>query len=101
MSDSKRDTTLKQLTIRGFDEQLEKRLRGLAESRQISLNRAAILLMRRGAGLAEPSTPAPGASATRVGNALDRFMGVWTAEEAAEFMSSIEWLDQIDPDLWS
>jgi len=97
---------LNQLTIRGFDEQLEQRLRGLAESRQISLNRAAILLMRRGAGLAEPGTatrnaPVPGASEARVGHALDRFMGVWTAEEAAEFMHSIEWLDQIDPEMWS
>ena len=92
---------MKQLTIRGLDEQLEQRLRGLAESRQVSLNRAALLLMRRGAGLAEPDTEAPGASAHRVGNALDGFMGVWTAEEAAEFMRSIEWLEQIDPDLWS
>jgi len=107
---------MKQLTIRGFDEQLEKQLRGVAESRQISLNRAAILLMRRGAGLAAPGTTTagtlqpgtqppgaqlPGAPEHRVGNALDRFMGVWTAAEAAEFMRSIDWLEQIDPDLWS
>ncbi len=40
-----------QLTLRGLDPELEKRLRELAARDQLSLNKAALKLMRRGAGL--------------------------------------------------
>ena len=42
---------MRQLTIRGFDDRLERALCALARERGISLNRAALLLMRQGAGL--------------------------------------------------
>jgi antitoxin (DNA-binding transcriptional repressor) of toxin-antitoxin stability system len=31
-----------------------------------------------------------------VGHALDRFMGTWTAEEEAEVLEAVEFLDQMD-----
>ena len=42
---------MKQLTIRGFDEDLDRAIRQLARRDGISLNRAALKLLRRGAGL--------------------------------------------------
>ena len=86
---------MKQLTLRGFDPALEQRLRELADELQISLNRAALLLMRRGAGLADARRPA-----SEVGGALDSFIGVWSEEQEAELLESVEPFEQIDPELW-
>lgn len=88
---------MKQLTLRGFDAHLESRLREVARERQISLNRAALYLLRRGAGLAGSGREdAPG----QVGAALDSFIGVWSADEEAELLEAIGPLEQIDPELW-
>ncbi len=87
---------MNQLTIRGFDERLEKRLRQLAADNEISLNRAALELMRRGAGLTEESK-----SPDRVGSVLDSFIGVWSEEDESELRRALEPFDQIDPGLWS
>lgn len=73
-----------QLSIRGFDKELVRRIRALARRDGISLNRAAILLMRRGAGLVE----APDAAAT-VGDALDGFIGRWSAAHERAVLDSI------------
>ena len=87
---------MKQLTIRGLDEQLEGRLRQLAREQQVSLNRAALALMRRGAGLSERRE-----STDTVGAALDTFIGVWSDEDEAELLRALEPLEQIDPELWT
>ena len=87
---------MKQLTIRGFDEWLERCLRELARERRISLNRAALELMRRGAG-----RPDRFDSTDRVGASLDRFIGVWSDEDEAELREALEPLEQVDPELWS
>ena len=42
---------MNQLTVRGFDDELSASLRRLAKSEGISLNKAALKLMRKGAGL--------------------------------------------------
>ena len=86
---------MKQLTLRGFDPALERRVRELAAELQISLNRAALLLMRRGAGLADARGPA-----RAVGGGLDSFIGVWSEDQEAEFLEAIEPLQRIDPELW-
>jgi hypothetical protein len=86
---------MKQLTLRGFDPQLEKRLETFARSEGISLNRAALELMRRGVGL-------PGAKAAPpvIGDALDEFIGGWTPEQEREVLEPLKSLDQIDEDFW-
>lgn len=97
---------MKQLTPRGFDEELKGRLEELARVHSISLNRAALLLMRRGAGLAGLSGSAAGSWADRpagaptIGSGLDGFAGVWSEEEEREFLRSIGDLDRIDSELW-
>lgn len=89
---------MRQLTIRGFDEELERQLRSLARERGLSLNRAALLLLRRGAGLDREGAAAHPAQA--VGSALDRFVGSWSKEQESELLEALEPLEQIDPELW-
>ena len=71
-------------------------MRQLAADRRISLNRAALELMRRGAGLSDR----PG-SGDRVGAGLDTFIGVWSDEDEAELRRALQPFEQIDPELWS
>jgi plasmid stability protein len=80
-----RGGAMKQLTVRGFDDELERRIKALAHSRGISLNRAALLLLRRGAGLTE-SHP----SSQVVGDSLDEFIGAWSEDEERELLESIK-----------
>ena len=87
---------MNQLTVRGFDRELERRLRQLAQERGVSLNRAALLLLRRGAGLAPPQ---PGYEV--VGDSLDEFIGVWSEEEEQELLRSIDIFERIDESFWS
>ncbi len=85
-----------QLTIRGFDEQLEQRLLRLAKNEGLSLNKAALMLMRRGAGLDSPA-----ARLDVIGDGLDEFIGVWSKDEEREFLDSIQIFEQIDESFWT
>lgn len=85
---------LKQLTIRGFDEELERALRDLAKETGLSLNRAALLLMRRGASRGEAKNE------ELIGNSLDEFFGVWSKEEAEGFDEAVKELRRIDWEMW-
>jgi hypothetical protein len=84
-----------QLTVRGFDTELERELRKLARRRGISLNRAALELMRRGSGLAEGPP-----EADCVGSSLDDLIGTMSDEEADRILEVIESCNQIDEELW-
>ncbi len=85
-----------QLTIRGFDEQLEQRLLRLARVEGLSLNKAALKLMRRGAGL-DSAADRPDV----IGDELDDFIGVWSKDEERDFLDSIQVFEQIDESFWS
>ena len=86
---------MNQLTIRGFDDELARRIRQLADQEGISLNRAVLRLLRRGAGLS------PGKLGTDiVGSSLDHLIGTWTDEEAREMDHAIQDLSQIDRGMW-
>lgn len=84
-----------QLSLRGFDKELERELRDTARREGVSLNRAALLLMRRGAGLGSG-----GASPTSVGDALDGFIGRWSAADERRVLAAIEPCEAIDEALW-
>jgi hypothetical protein len=86
---------VKQLTVRGFDKALERRLRELAKARGVSLNQAALILLREGAGL-----EAPRRRADVVGDSLDDLIGSWSKAEEAEFLRTIGGLEELDPSLW-
>ena len=84
-----------QLTVRGFDLELEHRLQETARRRGVSLNKAALWLMRRGAGLDEPRT-----DDAVIGNALDEFSGTMTVEEARLVLEAVEDFERIDEEIW-
>ena len=83
-----------QITVRGLDEETGRRLRELSRRLHVSLNRAALILLRKGAGLADDDGPEV------VGDSLDAFIGSWSREQEAEFLESIRETRQIDRDLW-
>ena len=93
--DSEGGGAVNQLTVRGFDDELNARLRRLARREGISLNQAALRLLRKGAGLADGG----GGSGT-VGTSLDDFIGSWTAAEADAFNAAIEDFEVIDQEMW-
>jgi len=84
-----------QLTLRGFDTQLEQYLRQLARRRGLSLNKAALFLMRKGAGFDKPA-----GRADVVGSSLDEFIGVWSKEEERDFLRTLEPFEEIEQDFW-
>lgn len=86
---------MNQLTLRGLDPQLETRLRALAREKNISLNKAALLLMRQGAGLCADNP------ANTVGDSLDHLIGSWTDEDTRAFETTQTIFEAIDEDFWS
>ena len=86
---------MNQLTVRGFDDDLSACLRRLAKREGISLNQAALRLLRKGAGLTDgqerPNT---------VGSSLDHLIGKWTETEALQFDSALQVFESIDEELW-
>lgn len=86
---------MKQLTIRGFDEVLEKQLRKVAAEENLSLNKVVLKLLKEATGLAADQQ-----SPNRVGDRLDAFMGVWSEQEEQAFNTAVTVLEQIDEGLW-
>lgn len=87
---------MKQLTLRGFDKELERRLTQLAERENLSLNKTVLLLLRKVTGL-----EATAVRANRVGDSLDEFIGVWSPAEQQEFNVATRVFEEIDETLWS
>jgi hypothetical protein len=86
---------MNQLSLRGFDKELSRRIRELARREGVSLNKAALLLMRRGAGIAGEVVPD-----SAIGDALDEFIGTWSAADERHLLKSIEPFETVDEDFW-
>lgn len=84
-----------QLTIR-YDDALAREIEDLARREGISLNQAALRLLRRGARLEEGPAPARDS----IGDSLDWFIGSWTPERATELELAIADFEMVDEDLW-
>ena len=87
---------IKQLTIRGFGSELEASLRRVARHEGISLNRAALRALKKGASV----QPTP-ARALVVGAALDAFIGSWSSRDERELLRAIGAFERVDDSLWS
>ena len=85
---------MKQFTVRGLGDELIRAIRRLAARDATSLNRAAVKLMRRGAGLADGSGP------NRVGTSLDDLLGTWSHAEADEVDRAMRHFETIDEAMW-
>lgn len=83
-----------QLTLRGLDKRLLQAIRELARRERISLNKAALRLLEKGAGLGESREE------DRIGHSLDHLIGTWSAAEAKSFQESTRSCEQIDRELW-
>ena len=86
---------MNQITVRGFDDELSASLRRLARREGLSLNQAALRLLRRGAGLAEGA-----GQADTVGDSFDRLIGSWTQADADEMEAALEAFEVIDEAAW-
>jgi len=86
---------MKQLTLRGFDKELERRLKQLAERENLSLNKTVLQLLRKVTGLEATSVPV-----NRVGASLDEFIGIWSPTEQQEFNAATSDFAKIDETLW-
>ena len=86
---------MNQLTLRGFDDELSDGIRRLAKREGISLNQAALRLLRKGAGIVEDTD-----GENTVGSSLDHLIGTWTQEEADEMDAALEEFEIIDESLW-
>lgn len=86
---------MNQLTVRGFDEELSAGIQRLAKREGISLNQAALRLLRKGAGLTEDAD-----GANTVGSSLDHLIGTWTQAEADEMDTALKHFETVDEALW-
>lgn len=85
---------MKQLTVRGFDEELMVEIQKLANREGVSLNQAVLRLLRRGAGLEDKG------AGNRIGTSLDALIGTWSPEETAQVERAIEDFEAIDESMW-
>ena len=83
---------MKQLTVRGFEPELADRIRKLADTEGISLNKAIIKILRKGTGLDTDTGT--------IGDSLDHLIGAWTDEEAEAFNRSIDYFEVVDEEDW-
>ena len=81
--------------MRGFDAELRGAIDALARHEGLSLNQAALELLRRGAGLR-----AGRRRRNVVGDSLDPLIGRWTQAEEAELLEARAGFETSDPTLW-
>lgn len=86
---------MNQLTVRGFDDELSASVHRLAKREGLSLNQAALRLLRKGAGLTEDGT-----DPNTIGSSLDDLFGAWTSEEAEAFNAALDVFETVDESAW-
>jgi hypothetical protein len=84
-----------QLTLRGLDRELQRKISDVANEDGTSLNQAVLKLLRRATGL-ELHAPNPRA----IGNAYDDLIGTWSVSESQKFDEAVKVLNVIDEDMW-
>ena len=87
---------MKQFTIRGVPEEVEKQVRKEAEAKGISFNKAFVDLVQKNV-----STESTGPrKKKRLPRELENLFGVWSKKEADEFDKSLAVQRKIDEELW-
>ena len=87
---------MNELTVRGFDDELNAIMRRLANQEGISLNQAALRLLRKGAGLTDNK-----GNPNAIGASLDDLFGAWSRDEAESFDAALEAFETVDEAAWS
>ena len=83
-----------QITIRGIDPQIERKIRMMAKKSGKSLNRVILDMIYQHTGLNEKGKK-PAA------HSLRKLAGGWSEKDALEFLESIKSCEQIDKEMWS
>ncbi len=84
---------MSQITIRGIDPAIERKIRGIAKKKGKSLNRVILDMVYQSAGLKmQDRKPAA--------HSLKRLAGGWSEKDAVEFEESIKSCEQIDEEMW-
>ena len=86
---------MNQLTIRGFSDEVARTIRRIANRDGTSLNRAALKLLRKGAGLGHGR-----AGSDTVGSSLDHLIGSWDPVKADEVDCALRDFETIDESAW-
>ena len=83
-----------QITLRGIDPELERKIRMLAKKTGRSLNRVILDMIHTSAGLNRKDKSYPAES-------LRKLAGGWSEEDAEKFFESIKLFEQIDEEMWT
>ena len=86
---------LKQLTLRGFEEEVAREVERVAQEEGVSLNQSVQRILRRGIGQSRDSD-----DLGVVGASLDDLFGTWSPEEADEFDRAVADFEVIDESMW-
>lgn len=90
---------MKQMTLRDMDGETVRRIREISRKEGVSLNRAALRLLRAGSAASARGTDV-GATPKKIGRALDRFIGTWSDKEADFMRRAEKEIERIDPEIW-
>ena len=85
---------LRQITLRGIPEEIEKMIKKEAERKGLSFNRAFISLLERAMGLRTKEKK------KTLYHDLDHLSGIWAKDEAETFHRSLAFQRGIDEALW-
>ncbi len=85
---------MKQITVRGIPDEVEKIVQREAKTKGSSLNKAFISLLERATGIKAKEKK------KTLYHDLDHFWGVWTKEDASIFNKNLHLQRKIDKDLW-
>jgi hypothetical protein len=84
---------MSQITLRGIDPAIERKIRSMAEKSGKSLNRVILDLVYQSAG-PKKHDHKPAA------HSLKKLAGGWSEKDASEFEKSIKSCEQIDEEMW-
>ena len=86
---------MKQLTIRGIPDEVERRIRKEARQKGVSLNKAALAMLEKASGINRQ-----GKSKRPSHHDLDHLCGIWNKTEAREIEKHVSLHREIDEALW-
>ena len=86
---------LRQITLRGIPEEIERMIKKEAEREGLSFNKAFISLLERATGL-----KAKERKKKILYHDLDHLSGIWAKDEAETFQRSLAFQRLIDEELW-
>ena len=84
---------MSQITLRGIDPELEKKIRNIAREQGKSLNYTILEIVYKHYGFKKENQKAPADS-------LRKLAGGWSEKDASDFLDSIKSCEQIDDEMW-